>query len=204
MAEGLGLLLRTIRQQWKLTLRDVEERSHRFAREIGNPDYKVSASWLDRLEREEHGITVNKPMLLAHIYSVPMGQLLRFASNQDGSLEATALLTAPAGPYRWGVIGKSDRIMYPMIPGGSVVYINSEDRVISSRRDWTNEFQRPIYFLTTRRGGCLCSWCELDKNSEWLTVIPHPLSPASSRRWKYQTEIENVWRVVSVAIPSAE
>jgi hypothetical protein len=29
---------------------------------------------------------------------------------------------------------------------------------------------------------------------------PHPLSPASSRRWKYQTEIENVGRVMAVAI----
>jgi hypothetical protein len=47
-------------------------------------------------------------------------------------------------------------------------------------------------------------WCELDKNSEWLTLVPHPLSPASSRRWKYRIEIENVGRVVGVAIQLAE
>jgi hypothetical protein len=50
-----------------------------------------------------------------------------------------------------------------------------------------------------RRDG-VCGWCELDKTSEWLTLIPHPLSPVFSRRWKYHEEIENVGRVVAVAI----
>jgi hypothetical protein len=50
----------------------------------------------------------------------------------------------------------------------------------------------------------VCGWCELDRNSEWLTLIPHPMSPASSRRWKYRTEIECVGRIVAVAIRLAE
>jgi hypothetical protein len=33
-----------------------------------------------------------------------------------------------------------------------------------------------------------------------LTLIPHPLSPASSRRFKYRKEVENVGRVIFVAI----
>jgi transcriptional regulator with XRE-family HTH domain len=197
VAEGLGLVLRTIRQQWQLTLREVAERSHRFAHKTGNPSYSVSAGWLNRIENGKHELTVNKLLLLADIYSVPTEQLLRFASDRDGLPEATTLLTAPAGPYTWGVIGKRDQTMHPMIPSGSIVLINTEDREISSRRDWTNEFQRPIYFLKTR-DECLCGWCELDKNSEWLTLIPHPLSPASSRRWRYRTEIENVGRVISL------
>jgi len=72
----------------------------------------------------------------------------------------------------------------------------TEQRAISLRKDWTNEFQRPIYFLMTR-DGYVCGWCELDKNSEWLTLVPHPLSPVSSRRWKYRTKIENLGRVVA-------
>jgi hypothetical protein len=71
--------------------------------------------------------------------------------------------------------------------------------VVALRKDWKHEFQRPIYFLMTREG-YVCGWCELDKKSEWLTLVPHPLSPASSRRWKYRTEIENLGRVVVVAI----
>src|ERR1700722_18298346 len=54
LAEGIGRILRKIRKQWNLSLREVEERSLRFARERGNQSYQISASWLDRLEREEH------------------------------------------------------------------------------------------------------------------------------------------------------
>jgi hypothetical protein len=90
-----------------------------------------------------------------------------------------------------------------MIPPGSILHINTRKRAISSRKDWTHEFRRPVYFLMTR-DAYVCGWCELDKNSEWLTLIPHPLSPASSRRWKYRTEIENLGRVVVVGLQLAE
>ena len=74
---GIGIRLRTIRQQWRLTLREVEERSQRFAQTQGNTAYQVSASWLDRLEREEHELTVNKLIALAEIYNLTPEQLLR-------------------------------------------------------------------------------------------------------------------------------
>jgi transcriptional regulator with XRE-family HTH domain len=238
---GIGARLRTIRRQWQLSLREVEERSLRFAQERGNQSYQVSASWLDRLEREEHEITVNKLIALADIYNVPMEQLiLSLAPNNPrpamlrelSSPNATMLLTEGAlddqakyllpeasvpdptpdettllaaenaqlpGPYRRGIIGKRDLTLDPMIPAGSIVHIDTQKRAISSRKDWTHEFQRPIYFLMTR-DSFVCGWCELDKTSEWLTLVPHPLSPASSRRWKYKTEIENLGRVIVVAI----
>jgi len=240
LARGIGPILRSIRQQWQLSLREVEERSLRFAGERGNQSYQVSASWLDRLEREEHELTVNKLIALAGIYNLPPEQLLRsvYPGNpqpavpkQLSSPNATMLLTdgplneqakylipdtagpeppdetnllSPEngllpGPYRWGIIGKRDRTLEPMIPPGSIVQIDTRQRAISSKKDWTHEFQRPIYFLMTREG-YVCGWCELDRNSEWLTLIPHPLSPASSRRWKYRTEIEGLGRVALVAI----
>jgi DNA-binding CsgD family transcriptional regulator len=77
LAEGIGPILRTIRQQWKLSLREVEVRSLRFAQEKGNQSYQISASWLDRLEREEHELTVNKMIVLSEIYNLPPEQLLR-------------------------------------------------------------------------------------------------------------------------------
>ena len=86
-----------------------------------------------------------------------------------------------------------------LIPAGSVVKIDTRKRQISSKKDWTREFQRPIYFLATREG-YVCGWCELDKTSEWLNLIAHPLSPVFRRRWKYHEEIESVGRVVAVAI----
>lgn len=237
---GIGTRLRTIRQQWQLSLREVEERSLRLAKERGNQSYQVSASWLDRLEREEHELTVNKLVALSEIYNVPTERLLRSMHPADGqslilrqlsSPNATMLLTegpledqaryllpdaplhqppdettllAPEDgqlltPYRRGIIGKRDLTLDPMIPACSIVHIDTQKRAISMRRDWTHEFQRPIYFLMTR-DGYVCGWCELDKASNWLTLVPHPLSPASSRRWKYRTEIETLGRVIVVAI----
>ena len=243
--DSIGARLRTIRQQWQLSLREVEERCLRFARERGNQSYQVSASWLDRLEREEHELTVNKLIVLAGIYNLHPEHLLRSLypgdtqtkllrhlsdpnatmSLTEGSLEEqaryllqnargldqppddTTLLWTATGslpvPYRRGILGKRDRTLDPMIPPGSIVHIDTQKRTISSRKDWTQEFQRPIYFLMAR-DTYVCGWCELDRNSEWLTLIPHPLSASPSRRWKYRTEIESLGRVVGVAIRLSE
>ena len=95
-------MLRAIRQQRKLSLREVEERSIRIARERGNRSYQVSASRLDRLEREEHELTVNKLIVLGEIYDLRPEQLLRsvYPGNpqpglliQLSSPNATMLLT---------------------------------------------------------------------------------------------------------------
>ena len=91
----------------------------------------------------------------------------------------------------------TDLLATTALPPGSIVYTDPNDRVIPTRRNWTHEFQRPIYFLLTR-DGYVCGWCELDEDSEWLTLIPHPLSPVPARRWKYRTEIETMGRVVAV------
>jgi transcriptional regulator with XRE-family HTH domain len=239
--EMIGARLRTIRQQSRLSLREVEERSLHFAKELGKQSYHVSASWLNRLEREEHELTVNKLIVLAHIYSVSPEHLLRSIDPRDGQpmplrqlsdpnatmllseglledqtrylLPDTSVLDVPPdetallpiengsshSPYRRGIIGKRDRTLDPMLPAGSMVQIDRRQRTISSRKDWAHEFQRPIYFLMTR-DAYVCGWCELDRNSEWLTLVPHPLSPVSSRRWKYRKEIETIGRVTSVAI----
>jgi transcriptional regulator with XRE-family HTH domain len=245
LARGIGLALRAIRQQWQLSLREVERRSLRFARERRNQSYQVSASWLNRLEREEHELTVNKLIVLADIYNLSIERLIRSIYPEDAqarplrqlsSPNATMLLTegpleeqakyllpdtlsldrppdettllaaensSTPAPYRRGIIGMRDRTLDPMIPAGSIVQIDTQKRAISARRDWTHEFQRPIYFLTTR-DTYVCGWCELDRESDWLTLIPHPLSPASSRRWRYRKEIETIGRVSFVAMRLTE
>jgi hypothetical protein len=53
LTEGIGLL-RAIRLQRQVFLRDVEEQSLRLAQEWGNDAYRISACWLERLEREGH------------------------------------------------------------------------------------------------------------------------------------------------------
>jgi transcriptional regulator with XRE-family HTH domain len=239
---GIGARLRAIRQQWGLSLREVEQRSQSVAWERGDSSFQVSASWLARLESDGHELTVNKLIALAEIYSIPIDQLLRsdYLGNaepltlpsprattlpiegarksqsdhllsdtpfRDQSPDETTLLpkkNVPSPtPYRRGIIGRLDLTLGPMIPPGSIVQIDTRNLAISSRKNWTHELQRPVYFLMTRVG-YVSGWCELDMNSEWLTLIPHPLSSASSRRWKYREEVENLGRVISVIIRLAE
>jgi transcriptional regulator with XRE-family HTH domain len=238
---GIGARLRMIRRQWHLSLREVEERSRRIAQERGDSSYQVSASWLARIESDEHELTVNKLVALAEIYSISSDQLLRSIDPEnaqslildqlpssdetlllaegtekpqttplrrdtpfpDQSPDETTLLpteTAPSRtPYLRGIIGKLDLTLDPMIRAGSIVLIDTRKRDIAPKKSWTHEFHRPIYFLKTK-DGYVCGWCELDEDSQWLTLIPHPLSSALSWRWKYRTEVENLGRVVAVTI----
>ncbi len=217
----VGRKLREIRQHWQLSLREVEQRSRRIAEERGDSSYRVSASWLADLENDEHELTLNKLIALAEIYSISIDRLVDFlhAGNELPSIlgqlsstnktfpdqlpdETTLLQTENATSrtsYLRGVIGKLDLTLHPMIPAGSIVHIDPGKLEVSSKKDWTDEFQRPIYFLKTK-DAYFCGWCELDEDSQWLILIPHPLSSASSRRWNYRTEVEILGRVVSVVI----
>ena len=237
---GIGNKLREARVQWQLTLREVEERSSRLAQQWENPAYRISASWLDRVEREDRGLSATKLIVLAAIYGLTADQMIALCpassikqihqldgvSTPNATLllasgpleqharywlpdnfladpppEATALIPSEQGMlpshYRRGVIGRQDRMLEPMIRAGSIVLIDTQKRGIVSRREWTNEFDRPIYFLITRTS-YVSGFCELDKDSEWLTVVPHPLSYETSKRWRYRKEIEVIGTVAAV------
>jgi hypothetical protein len=56
-------------------LGEVEKRSFRLAQEKENQSYQVSASWLDRLKREKHELSVSKLMALQKFITSPPGQL---------------------------------------------------------------------------------------------------------------------------------
>src|SRR5436309_3549934 len=73
---GIGARLRATRLQWQLTLREVEERSVALAERSGNPACRISASWLDRVERENRELSATKLIVLAVIYSLSTEQML--------------------------------------------------------------------------------------------------------------------------------
>ena len=237
--KGIGDRLRTIRGQWGLSLLEVEERSLRLAQEWGSPSYQISASWLGRVEREDHELSATKVVVLAAIYNLPPQQMLGYCQPGDGRLsrcnvpagpnttlllddgplgeqarellpdsfssdpvpEATTLLPLADGlgtsPYRRAIIGHRDQMLDPMIRAGSIVLINQQKTSITWHKRLSHEFDRPIYFLLTRTG-YVCGWCELDKESVWLTLIPHPFSSARSQRFKYREEIDVIGMVVGV------
>ncbi len=189
--EWIGGTLEAIRLQCKLSLREVEERSRIFAQERGDNSYRISATGLSRLKKKRLGVTVNKLIALAHIYGIHPEELFRslypVSLRGDPPPDETTLLSPESpllpAPYKWAIIGKHDRTLEPLIPTGSIVQIDTRKREISPRKEWARELRRPIYFLKTA-DAYFCGWCEFDPLEEILTLVPHPLSPASSRRWR--------------------
>ncbi len=100
----------------------------------------------------------------------------------------------------YGIVGMSDRTMYPIIRPGSIVEIDQNQRKIASVK-WQNEHERPIYFIELR-GEYICSWCEM--RGGYLSAIPHPNSKCEVRRFSYPREAEIVGRVVSVTMRLVE
>lgn len=239
--EGIGSQLRRVRSRLGLTLREVEERSLVLGQQWGNTAYGISASWLDRVERENRALSATKLIVIAYIYNLTSDQMLSLcpgATEGSAELELVSSLNATSFPrdrllepraslwlpdklvtdpppehttllpsdqgvlrtqYRRGIVGRRDRTMEPMVLPGSIVLIDTQKRAIAHRKDWVNEYDRPIYFLFTRTG-YVCGFCELDRKSEWLQLVPHMLSfqTKEDRRWRYRKEVEVVGTVAAM------
>jgi len=98
--------------------------------------------------------------------------------------------------YRYGFIGLSDWSMYPVLQPGSLVMIDESKRRVAAD-GWTNEFNRPVYFLEHREG-YMCSWCS--RSGDKLTLHPHPASHGIPAVYAYPAEIEVVGQVTGVAM----
>jgi transcriptional regulator with XRE-family HTH domain len=173
--------------------------------------YKIPIDQLLRADYPKKGETPSPDQLSGpNATELPTAGVRKASAKRSGAArqthdplpDETTLLATDIGPsrtlYARGIIGKLDSALDPMIPAGSIVQIDKSRREIATKQAWTHEFQRPICFLKTK-DGYLCGWCELDEDSH-LTLIPHPRSSASSRRWKYGTEVEILGRVVAVTI----
>jgi transcriptional regulator with XRE-family HTH domain len=98
--------------------------------------------------------------------------------------------------HRYGLIGTEDWSMFPIVPPGSLVVIDDSKRRIATG-GWSNEFERPIYFLEHREGYA-CGWCSLKEGQ--LVVQPHPASNCDFESYLYPEEIEVVGQVTRVAL----
>ncbi len=98
--------------------------------------------------------------------------------------------------HRYGFVGTEDWSMYPLLQPGSLVLIDETRRkVITS--GWTNEFDRPIYFLE-HRDGYACGWCNLTETQ--LVVQPHPASRCNPSVYLYPDDIDVIGQVTGVAM----
>jgi transcriptional regulator with XRE-family HTH domain len=105
----------------------------------------------------------------------------------------------------YGYIGLEDLTMFPLIPPGSFVQIDTKQTRVKKgsfeKGPAQSQFQRPIYFVDIR-DGYACGWCEIKDGL--LTLIPHPDSPEEIRTYRHPGEAEIVGRVTGVAMRIAE
>jgi transcriptional regulator with XRE-family HTH domain len=108
-----------------------------------------------------------------------------------------ASLSQFANPkYTYGYVGTEDFMMYPILPPGSFVQVDeSKNKILDGT--WRSEYERPIYFVETRKG-YKCCWCSL--KSGQITLQPHPLSPQPAEVLQHPQEAEVIGQVVGVAM----
>jgi transcriptional regulator with XRE-family HTH domain len=113
-----------------------------------------------------------------------------------GKMPFTFLNGLETREYRYGWIGLEDWSMYPILHPGAVVAIDESRRKIAAG-GWTNEFDRPIYFLESRDGHRV-GWCTLTGNR--LILEPHPSSQQPAASYTFHSEIDVVGQVIGLAM----
>jgi transcriptional regulator with XRE-family HTH domain len=113
-----------------------------------------------------------------------------------GKLPLGFLNTPQFREHRYGFIGVEDWSMHPILHPGALVMIDVNRRKILSN-GWSNEFDRPIYFLE-HRNGFYCGWCSLAGRT--LLLQAHPSSHRQPLSFEHPSEIEVVGQVSGVAM----
>lgn len=113
-----------------------------------------------------------------------------------GRLPLLFLETLGLKDQRYAFIGTQDWFMSPLLQPGSFLMIDETVRKIVTT-GWTNEFERPIYFLEHRQGYA-CGWCDLTR--EQLILQPHPASGCSPQIFNYPTDIDVIGQVSGIAM----
>ncbi len=86
---GIGSQLQQFRQRLGLTLRDVEQQTARLAQCVGIPGYRISASWLNRVEREDRELSGTKLIVLVSIYNLTKEEILALCPGITAAREVT-------------------------------------------------------------------------------------------------------------------
>ena len=150
------------------------------------------------LSAEIHGSVekVTVPVRLDPTFRLETTQLINRVVAMWGEIPASFLLRANPRHHTYGFIGMNDRTMFPLLRPGSLVMIDPQRRRIQ-QSGWTNEFERPIYFVELR-DGYRCAWCQVDGTR--LMLIPHPISSLPVQSFSLASEVDVLGQVVGVAM----
>lgn len=113
-----------------------------------------------------------------------------------GRLSLNLLNALDHSRNRYAFIGTDDWSMYPLVPPGSFIEIDTDRRKVA-RDGWTGEHDRPIYFLESREG-FRCGWCT--QRDGKLYVQPHSQSPEPPSVYSVPGEAEIIGQVVGIAM----
>ncbi|MBI4908874.1 MAG: hypothetical protein HY820_34960 [Acidobacteria bacterium] len=98
--------------------------------------------------------------------------------------------------HRYGYVGTDDWFMYPILQPGALVLIDETKRRILNT-GWSNEYDRPIYFLETEEG-YFCGWCHLSESGQ-IVMQPHPAA-LSNPVFFERGQADVIGQVVGVAM----
>lgn len=96
---------------------------------------------------------------------------------------------------RYAFVGSDDWSMFPILHPGSLVLVDETRRKIAPS-GWTNEWDRPIYFLE-HRDGWSCGWCS--QTNRGLILLSHPASNTPPVVYS-ENEAEVIGQVTAVAM----
>ena len=116
--------------------------------------------------------------------------------NQWGGLPASLLEHMDLRRSLYGYVGMEDFTLFPLIRPGSFVEIDAHQKRIE-RANWSNEYDRPIYFVELR-DEYACSWCELKDGQ--LLLIPYPQMKNQVRQVRFPRDAGIIGRVTAVSM----
>jgi len=150
------------------------------------------------LSTEIHDLesTVTLPFHMDPRFRLETTQLVNQMVAVWGEIPATMLMNFNPRNHIVGLMGLEDQTMSPLIRPGCLLLVDGARRKIVDT-NWTNEHDRPIYFIELREG-YRCAWCQLE--DEKLFLIPHPLSHSLVESFNFPNDAEVVGQVVGIAM----
>ncbi|MFL6352071.1 MAG: hypothetical protein ACJ74Z_09500 [Bryobacteraceae bacterium] len=113
-----------------------------------------------------------------------------------GKLPVVLLSALDLRKQRYAFVGTDDWSMYPLIAPGSFIQVDETKRRVVSD-GWSNECERPIYFLEHRHG-YRCGWCSY--RDGLLVVQAHAASHVAPEVLRYPGEADIIGQVVGIAM----